>query len=71
MIEGLKQAGIGFGVHYPEPVHLMEAYRTLGYREGDLPVTEAACKGVLSLPIYPGLGSDQVEQVIRTLRALE
>ena len=69
LIEELERAGIGFGIHYPDPVHLMEAYRFLGYREGGLPVTEEACREVISLPIYPGLEAEDVEQVIRTLRA--
>lgn len=64
----LRDAEIGFGIHYPEPVHRMEAYRVLGYREGDLPVTERACETVLSLPIYPGLSGDEVDEVARTLR---
>jgi dTDP-4-amino-4,6-dideoxygalactose transaminase len=64
----LDAAGIGWGVHYPEPVHAMEAYRFLGYGEGALPVTERACRQVLSLPLYPGLPAAEVERVARVLR---
>jgi dTDP-4-amino-4,6-dideoxygalactose transaminase len=66
----LDAAGIGYAIHYPVPVHLMEAYRFLGYREGDLPVAEGASKAVISLPLYPGLGSSDVEKVIETLCSL-
>ena len=66
----LEQAGIGYGIHYAEPVHLMEAYRFLGYGERDLPVTERASGAVLSLPIYPGLGAGEVDRVVETLTAL-
>lgn len=69
VIEALRRAEIGFGIHYEEPVHRMEAYRFLGYDEGDLPVTEEASRRVLSLPIYPGLEEQAVESVIRTLLA--
>ena len=69
-IDALTAAEIGFGIHYPEPVHLMEAYRHLGPGEGALPVTEAACREVISLPIYPGLESSDVERVVRTIRAV-
>jgi dTDP-4-amino-4,6-dideoxygalactose transaminase len=64
----LDAAGIGWGVHYPEPVHAMEAYRFLGYGEGALPVSERACREVLSLPLYPGLPAAEVERVARVLR---
>jgi dTDP-4-amino-4,6-dideoxygalactose transaminase len=64
----LDAAAIGWGVHYPEPVHAMQAYRFLGYGEGALPVTERACREVLSLPLYPGLAAADVERVARVLR---
>jgi dTDP-4-amino-4,6-dideoxygalactose transaminase len=70
VIDALAAESIGFGIHYPEPVHLMEAYRDLGPGEGGLPVTEAACREVISLPIYPGLESSDVERVVRTIRAV-
>jgi len=68
-IRALEDAGIGYGIHYAEPVHLMEAYAFLGYRAGELPVTEQACAEVLSLPCYAGLAEDAVDSVVRTLRA--
>jgi dTDP-4-amino-4,6-dideoxygalactose transaminase len=69
VIDALNHAEIGFGIHYPEPVHLMDAYRFLGGRPGDLPVTEAACDSVISLPLYPGLPPEDVRRVVETLRA--
>lgn len=68
-IQALERASIGHGIHYPEPVHLMEAYRFLGGLEGQLPVTEDASRSVLSLPLYEGLAPEQVELVVRTLLA--
>jgi dTDP-3-amino-2,3,6-trideoxy-4-keto-D-glucose/dTDP-3-amino-3,4,6-trideoxy-alpha-D-glucose/dTDP-2,6-dideoxy-D-kanosamine transaminase len=50
VIEALKSANVGHGIHYPTPIHLMSAYRFLGYREGDLPVTERLAGRILSLP---------------------
>jgi aminotransferase EvaB len=66
-VEALTAAGVGHGVHYPEPVHRMEAYRFLGYVEGDLPVTEQACRSVLSLPLYPGLEDEAPERAAGAL----
>ena len=65
----LRQAGIGAGVHYPIPLHLQPAYASLGYRPGDLPVTEAWARECLSLPIYPELTLEQVETVVARVRA--
>jgi len=51
----LKESGVDSGIHYPTPVHLQDAYRFLGYKKGDLPVTEKIVTEILSLPIYPEL----------------
>jgi dTDP-4-amino-4,6-dideoxygalactose transaminase len=69
--EALNSAGIGTNIHYPVPVHLQTAYADLGYRLGNLPVTEAVADQSLSLPIYAELQPDQVAEVARELeRAL-
>ena len=65
--KSLQTAGIGTGIHYPVPVHLQKAYADLGYRPGDLPVTEALADKFLSLPIYAELRPEQVVEVVRAL----
>jgi dTDP-4-amino-4,6-dideoxygalactose transaminase len=66
--DGLQRAllaeGIQSGLHYPVPVHLQKAHADLGHKVGDFPVSEAASREVLSLPIYPEMTSRQVEQVV-------
>lgn len=69
VLERLHAAGIGAGVHYPRPVHLQGAFAHLGHGPGDFPVTEAAAASILSLPLYPGIGPDQQEQVVDALRS--
>ncbi len=69
VIARLQEAGVGHGVHYPEPVHLMEGYRALGGSAGQLPITEEACRSVLSLPLFPGLEDADVDRVIDVVRA--
>jgi dTDP-4-amino-4,6-dideoxygalactose transaminase len=59
----LAEAGIGTGIHYPIPLHLQSAYRTLGYEKGDFPVTERAAAEILSLPMFPGLTPAQQSRV--------
>src|SRR5262249_54261810 len=66
--KALQTAGVGTGIHYPVPVHLQKAYANLGYRPGDLPVTEALAQRFLSLPMYPELGAEQIAEVVTTLR---
>jgi dTDP-4-amino-4,6-dideoxygalactose transaminase len=64
----LDGRGIGSGVYYPVPLHLQPCFQDLGYAAGDFPVTEALCKEVLSLPIYPELGEDRVRIVAAAVR---
>jgi len=67
----LQDVGIQSAVHYPVPIHLQKAYAHLGYRSGDLPVTEALCEQCLSLPIYPELSKEKISRVASVLRSLE
>ena len=62
--------GIETRVHYPIPVHLLEAWRHLGLNEGDLPEAERAAHEVLSIPVHPELSSEAVEQVVDALRTI-
>lgn len=59
----LGEAGIGTGIHYPIPLHLQNAYKDLGYREGDFPICEAAASHILSLPMFPGLTYAQQDRI--------
>jgi dTDP-4-amino-4,6-dideoxygalactose transaminase len=66
-IAALERRGIGYGIHYATPVHVMPAYRFLGQARGTLPETERACSTVLSLPLYPGLDDASVDRVVDAL----
>ena len=63
----LARRGVGAGIHYPTPIHLQEAYGDRGFKAGAFPVTEAAAKRVLSLPMYPELTDDDVRRVADAL----
>ncbi|MFC7403027.1 DegT/DnrJ/EryC1/StrS family aminotransferase [Citricoccus sp. GCM10030269] len=67
VLEVLRAAGIGAGVHYPVPVHLTQAYEHLGLARGAFPVTEAAADRLLSLPISPHITAAQQERVVAVL----
>ncbi len=59
----LQDADVQTGLHYPVPVHLQPGYASLGYTQGDFPHSEAAAREVLSLPMCPFMGADQVREV--------
>ena len=59
----LTEHGVGTQIHYPVPIHMQEAAQFLGYRKGDLPVTEKVAGEVLSLPMYAELTDAQIDRV--------
>ncbi len=65
----LKERGVATGLHYPTPLHLQQAYRSLGHARGDFPVAEAYADRLLSLPMFPELREDQVRHVADSLLA--
>jgi dTDP-4-amino-4,6-dideoxygalactose transaminase len=60
----LADRAIDTGYHYPIPLHLQPAYADLGYRAGDLPVTEEWANTCISLPMFPELTDSQQERII-------
>ena len=63
----LAKKGIGSAIHYPTPIHLQPSFKFLGYKYGDFPEAEKACKEVLSLPMYPELSDDEVKRVVNVI----
>jgi len=63
----LARDGVGTLVHYPVPVHLQPAYRGRTAPAGSLPLSEAAAREVLSLPMFPQLADLDVERVAQTI----
>ena len=63
LAEHLLASGIETGVHYARPVHLCAGYSVLGKKLGDFPVSEAAARTELSLPLFADLSSAEIEAV--------
>lgn len=61
--------GINTVIHYPTPIHLQEAYRSLGYRRGSFPNAESLANRTLSLPMFPELSEQQIERVASSIKA--
>lgn len=64
----LRQAAVATLIHYPIPPHLQQAYASLGWRRGAFPIAERIHDEVLSLPMYPGMTSGQIDHVIAACR---
>jgi dTDP-4-amino-4,6-dideoxygalactose transaminase len=64
----LEENGIETMIHYPIPPHLQEAYQSLGYKKGDFPIAEEIAETCLSLPIWPGMSTEQVEFVSEKIK---
>jgi dTDP-4-amino-4,6-dideoxygalactose transaminase len=67
----LSERKIGTALHYPIPLHLQPAFVHLGYRKGDLPVTEQLAGEILSLPMFPQIRQEQLKQVAEALLQFE
>ena len=61
----LEENGIITNISYKTPIHLMPAYKNLGYKKGDLPITEKHCNQNISLPIFDYMPMELVSDIIK------
>lgn len=64
----LADNGIGTLIHYPVPMHLQKAYAEMNFKRGDFPLAEEIADTCLSLPLYPGMGEEEMEYVATTIQ---
>lgn len=65
----LRAAGVATGIHYPVPIHLQPAYRSLGYKAGSFPVAERGAQRIISLPMYPGMAETSITHTAASVSA--
>ncbi|MCX7612911.1 MAG: DegT/DnrJ/EryC1/StrS family aminotransferase, partial [Caldimicrobium sp.] len=65
----LEREGISCRVYYPIPLHLQPIYKDVGFKQGDLPETEALCEEILSIPFFPYLTLEEALKVVQKIRA--
>ncbi|WP_319763635.1 DegT/DnrJ/EryC1/StrS family aminotransferase [Maridesulfovibrio sp.] len=64
----LKEKGVPSPIYYPIPLHLQTAFKDLGYKEGDCPVSEDAAKRIFAIPMHPYLEREQQEMIAEAIR---
>ncbi len=69
LLRHLEAAGVEAKTHYPIPMHLQQASREWGYREGDFPVAEADARSMLTLPAHQHLTDDEIDYTIQEVRS--
>ena len=65
----LKEAGVPTAIYYPKPLHLQTAFKSLGYKEGDFPISEDFSSRIFSLPMHPYLSDSDQEIIVKNLSA--
>jgi dTDP-4-amino-4,6-dideoxygalactose transaminase len=68
MLNKLKAKGVATGVYYPVPLHLQKVYKDLGYKEGDMPVSEYLSHRTFAIPVYPELTEEEVNYIINSIK---
>ena len=68
VVHDMEMQGIGVALHYPKPIHLQPCFSALHLGKGSFPVSEKLADELMSLPLFPGMTSPQVDRVVSTLR---
>ncbi|WP_031482576.1 DegT/DnrJ/EryC1/StrS family aminotransferase [Maridesulfovibrio frigidus] len=64
----LKDKGVASPIYYPIPLHLQTAFKELGYKMGDCPVSENTATRIFAIPMHPYLKREQQEYIADAIR---
>lgn len=70
IMKKLVEKGVPCGTYYPIPLHLQGAFINLGYKNGDLPITEHLSKTTFAIPIFPELYEEEQNYIIKSLKEI-
>ncbi len=70
IIELLKKNNIETAIHYPIPIHLQPASKSLGYKLGDFPVTEEQSRNILTLPVHQYLTKSDIKKISEIVKSV-
>ncbi len=70
LLDVLTEKNIGHDVYYPLPFHRLDCYKDLPYKEGDFPVSERTAESVVSIPVFPDLTAEELEEVVEVVKAV-
>lgn len=68
LINTLAEKDIHCGIHYPIPIHLQQAYKTLGNETGSFTIAEKCAEELVSLPMFPELSKEQIQYVVHEIK---
>ncbi len=68
LLEYLAKNNIFAGIHYPIPLHLLDAHKKLQYKNGDFPSSEKNAKTIISLPVFPGMSKSEIKEVSTSIK---
>jgi dTDP-4-amino-4,6-dideoxygalactose transaminase len=71
LIKFLKKKGIETSIHYPVPIHLQPAAKSLGYLKGSFPVTEKQSKEILTLPVHQNLNFLSIKKIVNCMNSFK
>ncbi|MFX0016548.1 MAG: DegT/DnrJ/EryC1/StrS family aminotransferase [Candidatus Hermodarchaeota archaeon] len=68
LINSFQRQNIQFGIHYPVPINLTEAYENFNFFKKSFPVSEQVAKEIISIPIFPYMKDEEVAKVVNTIK---
>ena len=68
LIDRLTQKKIPSVIYYKFPIHLMEAFKYLGFQKGSLPISENLSHSIVSLPMHPYLTKADIDFIVNTIQ---
>ena len=64
LVEYMKKNNVNVAIFYPTPLHTQKCFENLGYKLGDLPVTEATCDTIFNLPCYAEITQEEQDYIV-------